>query len=164
VSTLSGTTVGNSAGSASSASPSSSSSSPSSSAEDARARLDQRYGRRPPRPGRRRLLVAAVAAFAVAAAAWAVWAAVTSAGASLSWQDTGRDARDPAAVRVSFAVSAAAGSRVVCAVRATDDRGAVVGWLDVPLVVGSSGRATVTATVPTSQPATGGGVSACARR
>jgi hypothetical protein len=100
----------------------------------------------------------------VAAAAWAVWAAVTSAGASLSWQDTGTDAGGPAAVRVSFAVRAAAGSRVVCAVRATDDRGAVVGWLDVPLVVGTSGRATVTATVPTSQPATGGGVSACARR
>jgi hypothetical protein len=163
VSTLSGTTVGNSAGSASSASPSPSSS-PSSSAEDARARLDQRYGRRPPRPGRRRLLVAVLAAFVMAAAGWAVWAAVTSAGASLSWQDTGTDAGGPAAVRVSFAVRAAAGSRVVCAVRATDDRGALVGWLDVPLVVGSSGRATVTATVPTSQPATGGGVSACARR
>jgi hypothetical protein len=161
VSALSGTTVGNSAGSASDASPSWS---PSSSAEDARARLDQRYGRRPPRPGRRRALVAALAAFGVAAAAWAVWAAVTSAGASLSWQDTGTDGGGPAAVRVSFAVRAAAGSRVVCAVRATDDRGDVVGWLDVPLVVGSSGRAAVTATVPTSQPATGGGVSACARR
>jgi hypothetical protein len=83
---------------------------------------------------------------------------------SLSWQDTGAEVQGTSAVRVSFVVRAAPGTHVVCAVRATDDTGAVVGWLDVPIVAPGSGRANATATVPTSQPATGGGVSSCVRR
>jgi Domain of unknown function (DUF4307) len=129
---------------------------------DVRARLDERYGRRPDRRGRRRLLVAVLAVLVVAAAAWAVWAAFALARSSLTWQDAAVDAADPAAVRVSFVVRAAAGTRVVCTVRATDGAGAVVGWLDVPVALPASGRATATAVVPTSQPATGGGVGACA--
>jgi hypothetical protein len=126
--------------------------------------LAERYGRRPPRAGRRRLLAAALVAFLVVAAAWAVWAGVAVTRSALTWQDLGADAADPSSVRVQFSVSLAPGSRVVCAVRATDAAGAVVGWLDVPVVAPASGRVEATATVPTSQPATGGGVSACARR
>jgi Domain of unknown function (DUF4307) len=127
------------------------------------ARLDERYGRRP-RPGRRRLLVALLAAVVAVAAAWAVWAAFALTRSSLTWTDAGADVTGTTAVRVSFVVRAAPGTHLVCAVRATDDTGAVVGWLDVPVVAPSSGTATPTVTVPTSQPATGGGVASCARR
>jgi hypothetical protein len=133
-------------------------------AGDVRARLDERYGRRPARPGRRRALVAVLVLFVAAAAAWAVWAAVALSRSSLTWQDAGTDVVSPTAVQVSFAVRAAPGAHVVCAVRALDGTGAVVGWLDVPVIVPESGRATATATVPTSQPATRGGVSSCVPR
>jgi uncharacterized protein DUF4307 len=126
------------------------------------ARLDERYGRRP-RPGRRRLLVALLAVVVAVAAAWAVWAAFALTRSSLTWTDAGADVTGTTAVRVSFVVRAAPGTHLVCAVRATDDTG-VVGWLDVPVVAPSSGAATQTVTVPTSQPATGGGVASCARR
>jgi hypothetical protein len=130
--------------------------------------LDARYGRRPPSPARRRRLLAGLAVFVVAAAVWTVWAAIRITASSLTWQDTGADASDPAVVRVSFVVSLAPGRRAVCAVRATDSSGAVVGWVDVPVAAPSSGgplvRVTKTAPVPTSQPATGGGVSDCAPR
>jgi Domain of unknown function (DUF4307) len=130
--------------------------------------LDARYGRRPPNPARRRLLLAALAVFVVAAGAWIVWAAIRISQVSLSWADAGADASDPAAVRVSFVVSLAPGARAVCAVQATDSSGDIVGWLDVPVDAPASGGSVVrvprTATVPTSQPATGGGVSDCARR
>jgi hypothetical protein len=129
-----------------------------------RARLDERYGRRPARPGRRRALVALLVVFVAAAIAWGVWAAVTLTRSSLTWQDAGADVLGSSAVRVSFVVHAAPGTHAVCAVRATDHTGAVVGWLDVPVVVPESGRATPTATVPTSQPATDGGVGSCVRR
>jgi hypothetical protein len=133
-------------------------------APDARTRLDERYGRRPVRPGRRRALLALAAVVVAAVVAWAVWSAFALARASLSWTDAGADVTGPSAVRVSFVVQAAPGTHVVCAVRATDDSGAVVGWLDVPVVASASGRAAATATVATSQPATGGGVSSCVRR
>ena len=133
-------------------------------AGDVRARLDERYGRRPARPGRRRALVALLAVFVAAAVVWAVWAAVALTRSSLTWQDTGTEVMGPSALRMSFVVRAAPGTRVVCAVRATDDTGTVVGWLDVPVVAPASGRASATATVPTSQPATGGGVGSCVRR
>jgi Domain of unknown function (DUF4307) len=130
--------------------------------------LDARYGRRPPSTAGRRRLLAALAVFVAAFAAWAVWAAVGITQSSLTWRDAGADASDPGAVRVSFVVSLAPGREAVCAVRATDVSGAVVGWLDVPVQAPASGgplvRVTTTATVPTSQPATGGGVSDCARR
>ena len=71
-------------------------------------------------------------------------------------------------VRVSFAVSLAPGTPAVCAVRATDASGAIVGWVDVPIEApGSDGppaEVRRTVTVRTSQPATGGGVSDCAPR
>jgi hypothetical protein len=133
-------------------------------AGDVGARLDQRYGRRPVRPGRRRALVVLLVVFVAAAATWVVWTAVTLTRSSLTWQDSGVDILGPSAVRVSFVVRAAPGTHVVCAVRATDDTGAVVGWLDVPAVAPGSGRAAATVTVPTSQPATGGGVGSCVRR
>ena len=133
-------------------------------ADDVRARLDERYGRRPARPGRRRALVVLLGLLVAAAAAWAVWAAGAVTRSSLTWQDAGSDVVSPAVVRVSFVVRAAPGTHVVCAVRAVDDAGAVVGWLDVPVVAPGSGPATPTVTVPTSQPATGGGVSSCVRR
>jgi Domain of unknown function (DUF4307) len=153
-----------SAGISPAGSPDSSGSPDGSATPDVRARLDERYGRRRPRPGRRRLLVAVLAVVAVAVAAWVVWAALGVARSSLTWQDGAVDAADPAAVRVSFVVRGAAGAHVVCTLRATDAAGAVVGWLDVPVALPSSGRATVTAVVPTSQPAIGGGVGACAPR
>src|SRR3954451_22651764 len=133
-------------------------------AGDVRARLDERYGRRAARPGRRRGLLTLLGVFVAAGAAWAVWAAVALTRSSLTWQDAGSDVVSPAVVRVTFAVRAAPGTHVVCAVRALDEAGAVVGWLDVPVVAPESGRATSTAMVPTSQPATGGGVSSCVRR
>jgi Domain of unknown function (DUF4307) len=130
--------------------------------------LDARYGRRPPSPARRRRLLAAFALFVFVAVAWAVWAAIRITQSTLTWADTGADASDPALVRVSFVVSLAPGREAVCAVRATDGSGAVVGWVDVPVTAPSSGaglvRVTKTAPVPTSQSATGGGVSACAGR
>jgi Domain of unknown function (DUF4307) len=130
--------------------------------------LDARYGRRPARPARRRWLLAALAVFVVAAGAWAVWAAIRITEASLTWRDAGSEASTPSVVRVSFVVSLAPGRRAVCAVHATDASGAVVGWVDVPIEAPVSGGQLVsvrrTATIPTSQPATGGGVSDCARR
>jgi Domain of unknown function (DUF4307) len=125
--------------------------------------LDERYGRRPARAGRRRLVVA-LAAFVVVAAGWAVWVAFSVAGSSLTWWDAGADASDPAAVRVTFDVTMAPGTQAVCAVRATDATGTVVGWVDVPVVAPASGRVRRTVVVPTSQAATGGGVGDCARR
>jgi uncharacterized protein DUF4307 len=130
--------------------------------------LDERYGRRPPGPATRRRLMAALAVFVVLAVAWASWAAVRITQSSLTWRDTGAVAAGPGAVQVSFVVSLAAGTRAVCAVRATDASGAVVGWVDVPVDAPTAGgrvvRVTREATVPTSQPATGGGVSDCVRR
>jgi hypothetical protein len=131
--------------------------------------LDERYGRRAPGAAGRRWLLVALAGFVAVAAAWAVWAAFRITSSSLTWRDAGADASDQAAVRVSFVVSLAPGRRAVCAVRATDASGAVVGWVDVPVEAPPSGAALVQVipppvTVPTSQPATGGGVSSCAPR
>ncbi|HVN12532.1 MAG TPA: DUF4307 domain-containing protein [Kineosporiaceae bacterium] len=126
--------------------------------------LDERYGRRPPRPARRRWLFAGVAVFVLVAGAWLVWAGISVAGSSLTWQDAGADASGPAAVRVSFVVSMTPGGQAICTVRATDTAGTAVGWMDVPVVAPASGRVRQTVLVPTSQPATGGGVGACARR
>ena len=131
--------------------------------------LDERYGRRPPSAARRRWLLGALAGFVLVAAGWAVWTAVRITSSSLTWRDLGADASDQAAVRVSFVVSLAPGRRAVCAVRATDASGAVVGWVDVPVQAPGSAGPVVQVTPPavtvhTSQPATGGGVSSCAAR
>jgi hypothetical protein len=130
--------------------------------------LDERYGRRPPSPATRRRLMAALAVFVVLAVAWAAWAGVRITQSSLTWRDSGAVAAGPGAVQVSFVVSLGAGTRAVCAVRATDASGAVVGWVDVPVEAPAAGgplvQVTRSARVPTSQPASGGGVSDCVRR
>ena len=125
--------------------------------------LDERYGRRRTRD-RRPLLLAALGVFVVAAAVWAVWSLVVLNRDALGWQDTGVDTSEPGVVSVSFAVSQHAGRTALCSVRATDARGAVVGWVDVP--VGPSGTDATEARVRvrTVRPATGGGVVSCVRR
>ena len=125
--------------------------------------LDERYGRRPARD-RRPVLLAALGLFVAAAVAWAAWSLVTLNRSALSWQDVGVDASDPASVRVTFEVSQASGRAALCAVRATDSRGAVVGWADVPVGPSTGDRATGEARVRTVRPAAGGGVVSCVRR
>jgi hypothetical protein len=126
--------------------------------------LEERYGRRPARAGRRRWLFAGLAAFVVLVTAWAIWSATSIARSTLTWRDVRADASNPALVRVTFEVTTAPGQRAVCSVRATDGAGAVVGWVDVEVPSSASGRRQQAVLVPTSQPATGGGVADCARR
>jgi Domain of unknown function (DUF4307) len=61
-------------------------------------------------------------------------------------------------------VTVPGGRSAVCAVRATDAAGAVVGWTDVRLAPVDSGAATAAVAVRTSLPATGGGVRDCIAR
>ncbi len=125
--------------------------------------LDERYGRRPARD-RRPLLLAALGVFVAAALTWAVWSLVILTRTSLTWHDVSVDASDPAVVRVTFEVEQAAGHGALCAVRATDSGGAVVGWVDVPVRPSPSGTAAADAQVRTVRPAAGGGVVSCVRR
>jgi hypothetical protein len=125
--------------------------------------LDERYGRRPPGRGRV-VLVAALALVAACAVAWAVWAVAGLSRASVSVGQVTVDASDPGLVRVSFEVSVPSGRSAVCAVRATDAAGGVVGWTDVHLAPDGSGAATAAVAVRTSMPATGGGVRDCIAR
>jgi Domain of unknown function (DUF4307) len=126
--------------------------------------LDERYGRRPPGRRRRTLLVTALAVVAVAALAWAVWAVAGLSRAAVSVGEVRVDASDPGLVRVSFEVIVPSGRPAVCAVRATDAAGGVVGWTDVRVVPGGSGATTAEVAVRTSLPATGGGVRDCIAR
>jgi hypothetical protein len=123
--------------------------------------LDERYGRRPAANGRR-LLVAGLAVFVLAAAVWAVWSVAVLNRDALSWRPPRVDASDPAVVRLSFEVGGGRPGPVVCAVRATDGDGRVVGWADVPAQAGP--ESTVTAAVRTSRPAADGSVVSCVRR
>ena len=125
--------------------------------------LDVRYGRRPAR-NHRRAVIAALAAAVLLALAWAVWAGGTVARARIGWRATAVDTSDPAVVRVSFAVTQAAGRAAVCSVRARDADGQVVGWVDVPVPPSASGTATATAAVRTIRAAADGGVVTCVPR
>jgi hypothetical protein len=125
--------------------------------------LDERYGRRPARD-RRPLLLAALGVFVAAAVVWAVWSIITLTRSTLSWRDVDVDTSDPAVVRVTFEVSQATDRAALCAVRATDAAGAVVGWADVPVGPSPAGTAEAQARVRTVRPAAGGGVVTCVRR
>ena len=125
--------------------------------------LDERYGRRPARD-RRPLLRVALGVFVAAAVVWAVWSIATLTTSALTWRDVDVDASDPAVVRVTFEVSRAADRAVLCAVRATDAAGAVVGWTDVPVGPSPAGTTEAQARVRTVRPAAGGGVVTCVRR
>jgi hypothetical protein len=124
--------------------------------------LDVRYGRRTPHDPRR-LLTVALAAFGVLALAWAVWAGVTISRSTIDWRTTSVDTSDPALVRLSLAVTQAAGRTAICSVRATDAGGRPVGWTDVRVPASPTGTATVTTTLRTTRAATDGTVVTCVR-
>jgi hypothetical protein len=124
-----------------------------------------RYGRTgTPAAARRRLAVVAGVLLTLTVA-WAAWAAVAQSGDGVSWNDVGYRVQGDSTVEVTFDVGVpAAGTPVVCTLRALNAGHAVVGLIDVELTPARSGTNRVTRNVPTSETAVTGVVKACAAR
>ena len=101
--------------------------------------LDERYGRTPDR--RRRGRIGAIGAAAVVLAAvvvWAVWTGVGGAVTALDVTTTGVTITSDEATDVQWLVTGRSGTKLVCAIEATDDSGAIVGLAEV--VVPATGQ------------------------
>lgn len=101
--------------------------------------LDARYGRTPSRRRRGRITaIVAGAAFVVAAVAWGVWTGVGGTTTALDVTTTGITVSTDQETDVQWLVTGRSGTRLVCAIEATDESGAVVGLAEV--VVPADGR------------------------
>jgi hypothetical protein len=130
----------------------------------AATRPADRYGVRRPAPARRAVAIGLGALLALALAGWAAWAAFASSAAAVRWQDGTFTAVDDGSARLTFTVTTAPGTAVVCTVRMFNTGMTEVGRTDVTAGPSSAGSFDVTATVPTFEAATSGTVRACAVR
>lgn len=119
--------------------------------------LDARYGRTADRRARSRI-IGWVAAFGVTAVmvAWVVWAGILSPGTSLQSRDVGFETLSDTSVKVSWQVTAPAGSEISCAVKAVSDKKAIVGWKVVEIAPSDEVIRTVSQVLRTTEPADGG--------
>jgi hypothetical protein len=96
--------------------------------------LDERYGRTPTRRRRGRLgAIVAAAILVVAAVAWAIWTGVGGTTAALDVTTTGITVVDAQSTQVEWLVTGRPGTKLVCAIEATDDADNVVGLVEVVL-------------------------------
>jgi hypothetical protein len=96
----------------------------------------------------------------LAGVALALWVAIAEARRPVRWQDVSAVPRGEAAVVVTFRSTVARGVTAVCAVRAVNTARTQVGRVDIR--VEGTGRPRLTrVSVPTSEPAVGGGVLDC---
>lgn len=96
--------------------------------------LDARYGRTPSR--RRRGRIGAIVAGAIvlaAVVAWSLWTGIGGSTSALDTTTTGVVISSDEATDVQWLVTGRAGTKLVCAIEATDDSGAVVGLQEVVL-------------------------------
>jgi hypothetical protein len=129
--------------------------------------LGDRYGS-PMSPVRRWAFIGVLASVVLVAVGWAAWYALTTGSPSLTWQDIGYQTT-ATGVRVTFEVtfdaSAPASQTATCTVQAQNQVHTVVGSKDVRVgPLGTSGFRTlrIRTTVPTSEPAITGLITACA--
>ncbi|MCS0498936.1 DUF4307 domain-containing protein [Protaetiibacter mangrovi] len=124
--------------------------------------LDARYGRTPARRARARFVaIGAAIGVAVVVVAWVVWAGLLSPAASIEAKDVGYRELTASTVEVRWQLTAPADTAVSCAVQATSENHAVVGWLVVEVPPSSETTRTLSATVRTSEPYVGGSVYRC---
>jgi hypothetical protein len=131
----------------------------------AAAALDDRYGRSAgsSRSTRRRL-TAVAALLVTVAVAFIAWVAVDQTDRPVSWSAGTFRAVDDGLGRLSFTVTAAPGTRVVCTVQALNGGLTVVGRVDVDAGPSADRSFSIVADVPTFERASGGNVQACAVR
>ena len=101
--------------------------------------LDERYGRTASRRRRGRVRAAVLGGVVlIAAVAWGVWTGVGGATTALDVQTLGITVVDDQTTEVQWLVSGRAGTKLVCAIEATDENDAVLGLVEV--VVEPQGR------------------------
>ena len=124
--------------------------------------LDERYGRTPDRRRRGRIGgIVAAAVVLVAVAAWAIWTGIGGAVVALDVTTTGISINSDEATTVEWLVTGRAGTKLVCAIEATDDSGAIVGLEEVVVpVTGQINRGGETR-VRTVRRATNGLIDSC---
>jgi hypothetical protein len=126
--------------------------------------LRDRYGRTAG-PRRRRALIVLAAGVAGLTVGWAAWVAGTRGDPEVRWQLLGFKVRSDAEVAVTFTVwfdsTVEPGADGVCTLEAQNELHSTVGLKDVQVGPASDGPVRVTATLPTSERATNGLVTAC---
>lgn len=125
-------------------------------------RLDARYGRTPARRARTRAVaIAAAIGVTVVVVAWVLWAGLLSPASSLEAKDIGFTTTSDASVDVRWQLTAPAASAVSCAVQATSEKHAIVGWKIVEVPPSDDTTRTLSATLRTSEPSVGGSIYRC---
>ncbi|WP_110589443.1 DUF4307 domain-containing protein [Microbacterium suaedae] len=124
--------------------------------------LADRYGRA--RRGALRGWWILVGMVAVAIVGIASWMVISTSAAEVDVDDLGYEVTSERAVEVSFRVTSASGTAVVCILEALDESFGVVGWEIVELPPSDSIAADHTRTIRTVDTATTGYVNSCSLR
>jgi hypothetical protein len=124
--------------------------------------LDARYGRTPHRRRRGRITaIVGAAILLVAAVAWGVWTGVGGATTALDTTTTGITISSDEATDVQWLVTGRSGTKLVCAIEATDASGAVVGLAEVVVPVDGQVNRTGETRVRTVRRASNGLIESC---
>jgi hypothetical protein len=96
--------------------------------------LDERYGRTPTRRRRGRITAIVTGGIVlVAVVVWSLWTGIGGTTTALDTTTTGVTVTNDEATDVQWLVTGRAGTKLVCAIEATDESGAVVGLAEVVL-------------------------------
>jgi Domain of unknown function (DUF4307) len=96
--------------------------------------LDERYGRTPTRRRRGRISAIVVGGIVlVAVVVWSLWTGIGGSVTALDTTTTGVTITSAEATDVQWLVTGRAGTKLVCAIEATDTDGVVVGLAEVVL-------------------------------
>ena len=124
--------------------------------------LDERYGRTPTRRRRGRVTAIVIGAVVlVAVIAWSLWTGIGGTTTTLDTTTTAISITNDEVTDVTWLVTGRSGTKLVCAIEATDDSGVVVGLAEVTLpVTGQVNRGGETR-VRTVRRATNGLIESC---
>lgn len=103
--------------------------------------LDERYGRTPVRRRRGRVRAIVISAVVlVAAIVWGVWTGIGGTTTALDVQTLGITVVNDETTEVQWLVTGRAGTKLVCAIEATDKSDVVVGLVEVVVPPGGVNR------------------------
>jgi hypothetical protein len=124
--------------------------------------LAARYGRTPAHRARMRLVaVLAAVGVAIVVVAWVIWVGLFGPDASLETKDVGFVAHSDSSVEVRWQLTAPSDTPVSCAVKATSEKHAVIGWRIVDVPPSEQTTRILSETLRTSEPPNGGAVFRC---
>ena len=124
--------------------------------------LDERYGRTPDRRRRGRIgAIVTGAVVLVAVIVWAVWTGVGGAVQALDVTTTGITISSDEATDVQWLVTGRSDTKLVCAIEATDDSGAILGLVEVVVPADGQINRSGATQVRTVRRATNGLIDSC---